>query len=121
MCICVVDLLCCTTKTNTTLKAMIRQQIIQDSKCDINNANGTLIELKKHHYFQKKGFLDQKFKEILTCFLVDNLSFGTLTSLLSDDKYVVEVVQDLLNMMSRLKILSLVFDSLIIVQLSVAL
>ena len=25
MCICVVDLLCCTTKTNTTLKAMIRQ------------------------------------------------------------------------------------------------
>ena len=73
MCICVVGLLCCATETNTTFKAMILQQIIQDSKCDIN-ANGTLMKVKKHPYFQKKGFLYQKFKEILTCFLADNLS-----------------------------------------------
>jgi len=51
----------------------------------------------------------------LLSFLVDSLSFGTLTSLVSDDKYVVEVVQDLLNTMNHFKILSLVFDTLIIV------
>ena len=89
MCIHIVDSLCCTTETNTTFKAMIHSSNVYISSNDTYHLLNdkfkilsvistmqmvTLIKVKKHPYFPKKGFLYQKFKEILTCFLVDNLS-----------------------------------------------